>query len=244
MRAVLEEAKRTTKTLTGKKRLPGGGRKAQLPDMEEKLASWVLEQRFRHLHVTRSAIQHKALELYQGDEEFHASRGWLENFFKRHDFSLRRKTTVCQRLPRDLIPKVVSYLMKVRKMLLVQQYPLESIGNMDETPMWLDMPGDTTVATVGDQSIPIRTTGHEKLRFTVILIAMANGKKLKPFVVFKGVCTIPELTRHTGTVVVMIRNRWMNEDLTVEWVDKVWGGLSFSRRLLIWDAYRYVPIYK
>ena len=64
-------------------------------------------------------------------------------------------------------------------------YPLSSIGNMNETPLWMDMPGETTVAHTGERSIRIRTTGHVKGRFTVCLSAMADRKKLNPFVVFK-----------------------------------------------------------
>ncbi len=109
---------------------------------------------------------------------------------------------------------------------------------MDETPLWLDMPGDTTVSRVGERSISIRTTGHDKGRFTVVLAAMADWRKLKPFVVFKGVRIIPELTRVRGVVVVLSRNGWMNEALTIQWVDSVWGNFSFNSRLLVWDAYR------
>lgn len=122
----------------------------------------------------------------------------------------------------------------------MKNYLLSCIGNMDETPLWLDMPGDTTVTQIGERSVPIHTSGHDKGRFTIILTAMTDGRKLKPFVVFKGVCTIPELTRYPGIVVMMSRNGWMNEKLTVEYLDKVWGRLSFTRRLLIWDAYRLV----
>ena len=74
--------------------------------------------------------------------------------------------------------------------------------------------------------------------FTVILTALADGRKLKPFVVFKGVCLIQELTRFPGAVVCMHRNGWMSEDLTIQYLNKVWGQLSFTCRLLIWDAYR------
>ena len=116
----------------------------------------------------------------------------MEKFFKRNGLSLRRRTTVSQRLPQDLIPKVTSFIMKTRRLRHSKEYPLSYIGNMDETPLWLDMPGETT--RTGGRSVPIRTTGHDK--------------------------------------------GWMNEVLTKDWVDRVWGSLNFGRRLLVWDAYK------
>ena len=126
---------------------------------------------------------------------------------------------VSQRLPQDLIPKVSSFVLWVRKLRQEHQYPLSAIGNMDETPLWLDMPGDPTVARVGERSVSVQVTGHDKGRFTVILAAMADGRKQNLFIVFKGVHPIPELTKIPGDVVCLSRNGWMNEALTVQWVD-------------------------
>ena len=109
---------------------------------------------------------------------------------------------------------------------------------MDETPLWLDMPGETTVTRTGDRSVPIRSTGHDKARFTVVLAAMADGRKLNPFVVFKGVRPIAELDKEAGVIVAYSSNGWMNKALTKDWVKRGWGTLSFGRRLLVWDAYK------
>ena len=170
-----------------KKRLGTPGRKVLLPDMEEELAAWIEDQRSQHLPVTRTAIQMKAKELHQGSEEFGASRGWLEKFLHRYGFTLRRKTTVSQSLPECYISKVVAFIMKTRKMIHSEHFSPSLIGNMDETPLWLDIPGDTTVSRVGERTVSIRSTGYDKARFTVVLAAMADGRKIKPYVVLKGV---------------------------------------------------------
>ena len=109
---------------------------------------------------------------------------------------------------------------------------------MDETPLWLDMPGETTISSVGDHTVSVRTTGHDKGRFTVLLAAMADSRKLKPFVVFKGVRPIPELNQVPGVIVCPSCNGWMDEAPTLNWIDSVWGQFSFQRHLLVWDAYR------
>ena len=75
--------------------------------------------------------------------------------------------------------------------------------NMDETPLWLDMPGDTAVMRAGERTVSICTTGHDKGRFTMTLAAMADGRKRKPFVLLKGVRVIPELNRVPRVVVAL-----------------------------------------
>ena len=51
---------------------------------------------------------------------------------------------------------------------------------MDKTTGWFKMPPDTTISLVGEHSVPVETTGHEKKHYTVILTARASGRKMKP----------------------------------------------------------------
>ena len=188
--------------------------------LEGQLVNWIETLRSQNLRVSRRVIQMKALEIQNesvdSEREFVASRGWLEKFFCCHGFSLCCGTTVRQRLPRDLVPKDVSFLMRTRHLVLNYQYDLSCIGNMDETPLWMDMPADTTVERQGMKSVPVCSTGHEKVRFTIVVAAIENGKKLKPLIVFKGVCVVAELNR-VPRVVALSRNGWMNEELTKDW---------------------------
>lgn len=61
-------------------------------------------------------------------------------------------------------------------------YQLSSIGNMDETPMSMDLPINRTVNLKGENTVTIRTTGNKKSNFTVVLSCLADGTKLKPIV--------------------------------------------------------------
>ena len=88
---------------------------------------------------------------------------------------------------------------------------------MDETPSCMDMPGETAVEHKGARCVPLRTT-HEKSCFTVVLVAVTDGQKPKPFVILKGVHPIPELDQNSGVVVAYNQNEWMNEQLTRDWV--------------------------
>lgn len=151
-----------------------------------------------------------------GEDNFSASDGWLQKCLTRQQFSLRRTTTVSQWLPADLIPKITNFILTTRKLHLTKKYPLSHIGNMDETPLWFDMPGETTITHTGERSVPVRTTGHDKGRYTVVLAATADGMKLKPFVVFKGVHPVAELNKFSGVIVVYSRKGWVNEQITIE----------------------------
>lgn len=222
------------------KRLKGGGRKALDEDMEEVLFDWIVDLRRRNLRVSRAMIIRQAKTL-STDETFKASIGWLNGFMTRKTLSLRRRTTVCQNPPATCIRKLVDFVMRLRKLRLSQKFTDGSIFAMDETACWMDMPSDTTVHFTGSQSVSLKTTGHEKNHYTVVLTAKADGTKLKPFVVFKGKGTrlLKDLTTIPGLVVRFSPNGWMNDTLTIEYLRTIVGAFSFGgNRLMVWDAYR------
>eukprot|EP00794_Sanderia_malayensis_P020594 gene20594-22625_t len=53
-------------------------------------------------------------ESSQGNE-FVASKGWFEKFANRHNLSLRRKTSMAQKGPEQLVAKLVSYALRERR---------------------------------------------------------------------------------------------------------------------------------
>ena len=59
------------------------------------------------------------------------------------------------------------------------------IVSFDEAPMWFDMPQNSTIDFKGTREVPVKTTGNEKLRFTVVLGYIAAREKLLPVVIFK-----------------------------------------------------------
>ena len=118
--------------LTRRKRLNGVGQKAF------------------HLRVSRRMIKQQAKSLTEGalphspvhtSAPFKASNDWLCRFMKQKGFSLRRKTTVCQAMPDDCIPKIVSYIIHLRRL-----HARECTYTKDETACCSDMPSNTTVA--------------------------------------------------------------------------------------------------
>ena len=85
----------------------------------------IIERRSKMLHVSRKIIRKKAVIIYgdlkhidpdRFDEKFEATNGWLFKFMKRHNLSLRRKTSVVQKDPDLLIAKIVSYILRVGRL--------------------------------------------------------------------------------------------------------------------------------
>ena len=95
----------------------------------------------------------------------------------RHNYSIRRRTTLAQKLPADFDDRLFEYKRFIINLRKRHAYPLSAIGNADQTPMTFDNPFPTAICPIGTKSVLLRTTGNEKCRFTVMLGAMADGTK-------------------------------------------------------------------
>jgi hypothetical protein len=92
---------------------------------------------------------------------------------------------LAQKLPTDYVEKLIAYQCHINNLHRKHDYLLGQMGNADETPVFFDMPANTTVDTKSSKSLFVKTTGYEKLRITVILSVLAYGRKLTPFVILK-----------------------------------------------------------
>ncbi|CAG8454493.1 5769_t:CDS:2, partial [Scutellospora calospora] len=86
----------------------------------------------------------------------------------------------------DLENQLLNFQQFVIRLYQKNDYPLEMIANMDETPVYFDIAGAMTVNTKGAKTVHVRITGNEKNRFTVVLICLANSRKLPLVIIFKG----------------------------------------------------------
>ena len=83
---------------------------------------------------------------------------WSYLFLRRHGFSIRRISHVCQFIPRDsseLKTKFINDIINARKNLYIDYLENEKVINMDETPCYLDMNMDTTIDFQGNKNIEI-----------------------------------------------------------------------------------------
>ena len=141
--------------------LDGGGVKPLSTNLEERVMDWISIQQSSGLRVSRKLVIKKEQLLYQEmstsegilkNEEFKASRRWLEKLMRGNSLFLRRKTSVAVKNPGKLIAKLVPYVIQICRMQKVNSYRNAQIIAMDETPVWNDMVSQTTVDACGKKN--------------------------------------------------------------------------------------------
>ncbi|PNF18070.1 hypothetical protein B7P43_G07656 [Cryptotermes secundus] len=159
----------------------------------------------------------------------------------RHDLVIRRRTSIAQRLPDTYQEKLLAFQKHVLKLRKTHNYTMGAIGNVDETPVFFEMPGESTVNKAGEKTVHVRTAGAEKQRCTVMLGITADGNKLPPFVIFKRK-TLPKEKLPPGILVRVQEKGWMTEELYLDWLKSVWfrrpGALLRQRSMLVVDSFR------
>uniref|UniRef100_A0A8C8VPE3 HTH CENPB-type domain-containing protein n=1 Tax=Pelusios castaneus TaxID=367368 RepID=A0A8C8VPE3_9SAUR len=223
---------------------------ASFTTLEDDLHSWVTECRQNGNIVTRTNIRLRALQMaksgkYQseGIQTFLASIGWCSRFMNRYGLCLRQRTKISQKLPKDLECKVSLFQKFIIKQCKKHNYELGDIGNMDEMPMTFDLPCNQTVASIGEKTVFVRSTGNEKNHFTVVLSCLANGTKLRPVIIFKRK-TLPKNVKLPSGVIVRVHEKgWMDEEGMQKWLHDVWNarpGAALKKKpsLLVWDMFR------
>lgn len=222
-------------------------KRAKFPEMEIILVDWIHEERKAGRAVTSFQIKTQAEEILKtqnnseesiNDIDFKASNGWLERFLNRHNIVSRSVTSIGQKVPdnaKELCEKFFEFFDRTAK-----DINPSYIGNMDETPLWFDLPRQTTYDFKGVKSVTCKTTGKEKLRYTVVLSSMADGTKLKPMIIFRGLQNVPKADFPNDVVVTVALKGSMNAELMNIYKQKVWGARPGSffkpKSLLVMDS--------
>jgi len=99
-----------------------------------------------------------------------------------------------------------------------------------------------TVDTTGAKSVNIKTTGHEKSHFTVVLACCASGDKLPPMCIFK-LKRQPKEKMPAGVVVTQNEKGWMNNSVMEKWLESCYsrrpdGFFKTKKALLVLDSMR------
>ena len=93
---------------------------------------------------------------------------------------------------------------------------------MDEIPVTFDLPSNTILDQHDTLTVTIRTTGHEKTHFTVVLSCLADGTKLPATCIFK-LKNIPKEQFPQGINICVNEKGWMNENEMLWWIENIWN---------------------
>jgi hypothetical protein len=205
--------------------------RGQFPELEAALVEWLRDIRKDGITVNGDYIKAQAKKLFkevypdEDFENFKASNGWLQRFMVRHSITFRCVTSQGQKIPSNAKLLAEQFLTFVRDKLQENTITdIKDIGNMDETPLWFDLPNTKTFDFRGVKTVKSKTTGHEKLRYTVVLCAMGDGRKLKPMIIFKNLKNIPKGKFPQNVIIQVAKGGSMTSELMNTWKREVWGA--------------------
>ena len=153
---------------------------------------------------------------------------WCHNFRKRHNLSIRRSTHVGQPIPDTINDLIFIYLRKIIEMR--NKYQINDLNcfiNVDETPVYMEMIGPTTIAKKGLKSITINTNGSEKQRISAVFSIIGDGNKLPPLLIFKGKkgktsekkLQNIQCIKNRKRFAFCQQNSWCDTELFIKWID-------------------------
>ena len=175
-------------------------RKPRYPEVDQKVLEVLKTERKKKLTMEGDDLKMEAIKSFQELEEkqgtsardvFKASDSWLKGFKARNNVLYKSVTSTGQKIPSD-----------AKKIALEFFEQIDSIRgncsgnfivwNMDQTPCYFDSPKNRTFDFSGNNTVGVRTTGNEKTRFTLMLCADNQGRKLEPTIIFKGIKNVPK----------------------------------------------------
>jgi hypothetical protein len=155
-----------------------------------------------------------------------------------------QNTRHCETVINDFVSFVNEHIQTMK-------VPPNAVVNIDETNVDYDMSPTSTLNRRGGRTVSVLGTGSSG-RATVLLGVSLTGEKLPPFIVFAGKRSGRVIREVTGDVlargfpaeVVMSvqAKAWMDEELMLEWIDRVWNPWIMTRNpnysILIMDSFK------
>lgn len=112
--------------------------------------------------------------------DFVGGPSWCFRFMRWHQLAIRARTTVCQKLPDDFKEKMASFQAFVKEQIQAHDVRPNHIVNIDEVPLTFDILMGRTVAKKSEKTVSVRTIGHEKSDFTVVLASALMAPNCRP----------------------------------------------------------------
>ncbi len=218
-----------------KKKLSSGAKPKLSLESEKKIADKIMSLRQAKIPVT--CLMLKVFGLQQAQEDrisgFKASEGWVSNFKRRWNLTLRKGTKRCPKISSSLKGELHQMQKDVYDKILLEGY--DYMINIDETPIYFNMTYDRTLANSGDHEVLIAKHGNEKKRVTFVTGIIKPLKdnvpqkfKCKPFIIFRGKTSrtlsgIEATNRNDPNLLLRYQEKaWMNTPLYVDYLKHIY----------------------
>ena len=156
--------------------------------VEQELLVWFDTRASDNLTISRKLLRKQAARIAHsnGILSFKGSKGFVHRFLKRNDIVPRTITGSGQQVPHNASAVCTAHIASISE----TQLELGIVprtgnnGQMDETPLWWSMASKRTLRRRGQKIITQKSSGHDKKRFSGVLGALDDGRKLLPMVIF------------------------------------------------------------
>ncbi len=229
------------------RRCAGGGVKSRLgEEREAEVKRWVLSLRRSPARprVTRVMMQLHIKEKYGVD----LGRRGIAGLMERQHLSDHKRTTTKEVNTTRMQEIKYHWTNKFAAFFATTDW--QQIINIDETSVYRDAPGDTTIDEIGAKTVEIGTTQHDRDRVAVLLMINRAGTVFTPLVIYKSTSRLKVL-RFIPTPVKITRDRveievklwvtyarkgWLNGAMMMRWLDVVYRSELASRDIRVENA--------
>ena len=165
------------------------------------------------------------------NDNFHTNYTHIERFMDRKGLSIRQATGMGRKFYSNTYMVIGKNINNVLNYYLNYGQDLSLVCNMDETPIFFNMPSNKTIEIKGKKTVQIVTQNQEKMRVSLILAVLADGTKLPPYIIFKGNNSSTILTKEISNLPHVKNkeifyafniNAWTTGEIVIDWLNKVW----------------------
>jgi len=213
-----------------KKRTTHRGSGGCLAHLEEDLVNWILEWREEGAELSYDDVVEKAGEM---DADF-ASKTTSSKYHSVRRFCIsnclpiRNCTHTAQKSIHETELEAFAFIREMRPILSAPGTHPSYILNMDQTPLNGSPPIKRTLQLKGSRTVYSKCAGNKKSRFTCAVTVTADGKKLKPMLIFKGEVQgdiasreFPRSPYRDQCLLACQKSAWMQSEQVLIWINTI-----------------------
>ena len=203
------------------------GRKSRLDRMKDLLMPWINSLRAEGKVVS---VRHVAGMAKQFDNSLrrmkrHSLFQMVRRFLRSNNIVMRSPTNKSQDDPREKREAANAFLLSTRPLIHQSVRHPAFVMNMDQTPYNPKDCPTRTLALKGSRTVSVKELKTTVGRITACLTVCADGTKLPPLIVFKGIpgrAVERETKKYaSGAEYTVQENAWTDERVMLYWIDKV-----------------------